>query len=80
MSVDEGEYWQTRSLDLLRQRMSAYDRLVAAVVGATKDSTDDGPPIVAEISNDARFDRLEAEGRKEFAAELEQMHQLRPIK
>jgi hypothetical protein len=70
---DEGEYWQTRSLDHLRQRVGIYDRLVAAVAGAMKDSTEEGTPLEAEIFNDARFERLEAEGREEFAAQLDQM-------
>jgi len=70
---DEGEYWQTRSLDNLRQRVGMYDRLVAAVAGAMKDSTEEGTPLKAEIFNDARFERLEAEGREEFAAQLDQM-------
>ncbi|MBI5385870.1 MAG: hypothetical protein HZA90_14425 [Verrucomicrobia bacterium] len=48
--------------------------MTAAFAGALKDATgEDGPPVQAEIFNDARFERLEAEGRAEFAAQLEQI-------
>lgn len=71
---DEGEYWQTRSLEELRRRVAVYDRLVAAVAGAIKDSTDAGSPTIrAEIFDDARFERLEAEGRAEFATQIEEL-------
>ena len=70
---DEGEYWQTRSLDQLRRRIAVYDRLVAAVAGAIKDSAEDGVlPVKGEIFNDSRFERLEAEGRAQFSAQIEE--------
>ena len=79
---DEGEYWQTRSLDQLRQRVAVYDRLVAAVAGAMKDSAEEvGPPVDAEIFDDARFERLEAEGRAQFAAQIEEAQRIiKPLK
>lgn len=59
------------------QRLGAYDRLVAAVAGALKDEFGEGGPSVrAEIFDDGRFERLEAEGRAEFAAKLEEMQKL----
>lgn len=70
---DEGEYWQTRSLQQLRRRVAMYDRLVAAVAGAIKD---EGQQVKAEIFSDARFERLEAEGRAEFAAPIEELRRL----
>lgn len=71
---DEGEYWQTRSLDRLRQRLGTYDRMIAAFAGAMKDAAgDDGPPVTAEIFDDARFEQLEAEGRAEFGIQLNQV-------
>ena len=75
--ADEGEYWETRSLERLRQRLATYDRLVAAVAGALMDDLGKGKPGVrAEIFQDTRFERLEAEGRDEFAAKIEEMQKL----
>jgi hypothetical protein len=74
---DEGEYWQTRSLDRLRQRLGTYDRMVAAVAGVLRDAADEsGPGVQAEIFSDARFERLEAEGRAEFAPKVEAVKRL----
>ncbi len=71
--LDEGEFWETRSVERLRERLGTYDRLVAAIAGSLKDSLGKGPKgVQAEIFNDARFERLEAEGRAEFAAKIEE--------
>ncbi len=75
--TDEGEFWETRSVEHLRERLGTYDRLMAAVAGALKDDTGKGgPKVTAEILNDTRFERLEAEGRAEFAAKIEEMQKL----
>jgi len=75
--MDEGEFWETRSLERLRQRLATYDRLVAAVAGMLMDDLGKGEAgVQAEIFNDARFERLEAEGRAEFAAKIEEMRKL----
>src|SRR5688572_23636933 len=37
---DEGQYWESRSTDRLRQKLGTYDRLVAAVAGAINDEAD----------------------------------------
>ncbi len=64
---DEGEFWETRSVERLKERLGAYDRLVAAVAGALKDEFGEGGPSVrAQIFDDGRFERLEAEGRAEL--------------
>ena len=56
---------------------SAYDRLVAGVAGALKDSTEGSSSgVQAEIFDDARFERLEAEGRREFADQIAQLRKL----
>jgi len=61
----------------LKQRISTYDRATAAVAGALKDETGEGdPPVKAEIFSDAQFERLEAEGRQEFAAQIERLRGL----
>jgi hypothetical protein len=75
--TDEGEYWETRSLERLRQRLATYDRLVAAVAGTLTDDLGKGEAgVQAEIFNHAHFERLEAEGRAEFAAKIEEMRKL----
>jgi hypothetical protein len=71
---DEGEYWQTRSLEQLRRRVATYDRLVAGVAGSLKDEADShGSAVQAKIFNDQRFELLEAEGRIEFAGQLDEL-------
>jgi hypothetical protein len=71
---DEGEFWETRSARRLRERLRLYDRLVAAVAGALKDDRDKGSKGVrAEIFNDPRFERLEAEGCAEFNAKIAEL-------
>jgi len=75
--TDEGEYWETRSLERLRQRLGTHDRLVAAVAGALADDLGRGKSgVQGEIFNDARFERLEAEGRAEFAAKIEELRRV----
>lgn len=69
--MDEGEFWESRSVSRLREQLGTYDRLVAAVAGAVKDDLGGAAKgVQAEIFNDARFERLEAEGRAEFAAKI----------
>ena len=75
--VDEGEFWETRSLERLRERLGTYDRLVAARAGALQDTLGKGPKgVLAEIFDDLRFERLEAEGRAEFAAKIEEARRI----
>lgn len=75
--LDEGEFWETRSVERLRERLATYDRLVAGMAGALKDSLGKGPKgVQAEIFNDTRFERLEAEGRAEFAAKIEEARRI----
>jgi hypothetical protein len=75
--MDEGEFWETRSLERLRQRLATYDRLVAAVAGTLMDDLGKGEAgVQAEIFDNARFERLEAEGRAEFASQLAALRQL----
>jgi len=74
---DEGEFWQNRSVEQLKKRIGTYDRLIASVAGALKDSTEGSSSSVqAEIFDDARFERLEAEGRREFADQIVQLRKL----
>jgi hypothetical protein len=72
---DEGEFWLTRSSERLRERLGTYDRMVAAMAGALADDLGK-ESVKGEIFNDVRFERLEAEGRAEFAAKIEQARKL----
>jgi hypothetical protein len=74
--TDEGEYWQTRSEEKLRNKLRQYDGLVAAVGGMLKDaSADDGNGLSVEspIFDYAHFERLEHEGRREFGGQIGQL-------
>ncbi len=71
---DEGEFWETRSVERLRHRLGVYDQLVAAVAGVISDeSAEANRKITAEIFDDIRFERLEAEGRAQFARQLAEL-------
>ena len=65
--TDEGELWETGSEEQLRHKLGNYDRLVAGFTGVLKDALG-GAAIVAPIVADARFERLEAEGRQQHEA------------
>jgi len=74
--TDEGEYWQTRSEEKLRNKLQQYDGLMAAVGGMFKDaSADDGNGLSVEspIFDYDHFERLEHEGRREFGSQVEQL-------
>ena len=64
-------------MERLRERLGTYDRLVAGMAGALKDSLGKGPKgVQAEIFNDARFEQLEAEGRTELGAKIEEARKI----
>lgn len=68
--LDEGGYWETRDEKKLRASWECYDGLVAAVAGILKDAADvsgSGNSIESPIFARNDFERLEAEGRREFA-------------
>ena len=70
---DEGGYWETRSEHQLRTVLQQYDGLVAAFAGAMKDAAhDSGQAHTVESPIFARkdFERLEAEGWRDFARPL----------
>jgi len=74
---DEGEYWQTRSEEKLRSWLNRYDGLVAAVAGTLKDAADktgEKHSIESPIFARKDFERLEAEGQREFGRQLNQLH------
>jgi hypothetical protein len=70
---DEGGYWETRDEKKLRSNLERYDGLVAAVAGIMKDAADtsgESHSIKSPIFARNDFERLEAEGRREFARQL----------
>ena len=74
--TDEGEYWQTRSEEKLRNKLQQYDGLVAAVGGMLKDMPNDSGgslSVESPIFDYANFERLEHEGRLEFGRQVEQL-------
>ena len=73
--TDESEYWQTRSEEKLQAMAKRYDGLVAAVAGTLKDAadkTDQKLSIESPIFARKDFERLEAEGQREFGRQLAQ--------
>ena len=73
---DEGEYWQTRSETKLRDILSRYDGLMAVVAGAFKDAADEtstGYSVESPILARKDFEKLEAEGWREFGRQLPQL-------
>ncbi len=74
--TDEGEYWQTRSEEKLRNKLRQYDGLVAALSGMMKDAAADsgsGLSVESPIFDYAHFERLEHEGRQEFVGQMAQL-------
>jgi hypothetical protein len=69
---DEGGYWPRRNLATLRQRLDQMNGLVAALAGAVKDAAEDegGAPVQSPIFAHPQFERLEAEGAANTAANL----------
>jgi hypothetical protein len=77
--TDEGEYWQTRSEEKLRNKLQQYDGLVAVVAGTLKDAadeTDEKHSIESPIFARKDFERLEAEGQREFGRQMAQFSRM----
>ncbi|MBI5772340.1 MAG: hypothetical protein HZA89_01185 [Verrucomicrobia bacterium] len=78
---DEGGYWETRSEQKLRGMVERYDGLIAAVAGAFKDAADESasrPAVESPIFARKDFERLEAEGRREFGKDMNAIRGLMP--
>jgi hypothetical protein len=70
---DEGGYWETRCEKKLQSVLKNYDRLVAALAGACKDAAENagsGRSVESPVFARKDFERLEAEGWREFARQL----------
>jgi hypothetical protein len=64
---DDGEYWQDRDPAALHQKIDHWNRLIAAFTGKLKDAIGDKPgAVVAPITEDPSFERMEAEGQHLF--------------
>ena len=66
---DEGDFWETRSLERLTKEIGKQSVMLAGFLGALKDAvgqTSDGAGTVeASIGGYPNFEHLEAEGRYE---------------
>jgi hypothetical protein len=73
---DEGGYWETGSEKKLRDKLQGYNGLVAALAGAFKDAGEasgKGGSIESPIFAHGDFERLEAQGWREFGKRLAQL-------
>ena len=72
---DDGDYWETRSVDVLIKNLHRNDSIVAAFVGGIRDAiegSDSGGAFVAPITNAPDFEQLEAEGIAQIGGEFPQ--------
>lgn len=74
---DEGEFWETRSLERLSKEIDEQSAMLAGMFGALKDAmsqTSDGAGAVqAPIADYPNFERLEAEGERLLPEQLKAM-------
>lgn len=73
---DEGGYWETRSERKLAATVGSYNGLIAAVAGALKDAADEngkGHSIESPILARKDFEKLEAEGWREFGDRIKEL-------
>jgi hypothetical protein len=73
---DDGEFWETRSVEKLRYWFDCYNGLMAVVGGASKDASDDGLSVESPIFDYQNFERLEHEGWQEFGAQVEHLRKM----
>ena len=71
---DEGDFWESRSIEKLRRRFDSYNGLVAAMSGVLRDA-DSGLSIESPIFDYQNFERLEHEGWQEFGGRIKQLHE-----
>ena len=72
--LDEGRLWDTGSESILREEIAKHDRMMAAVGGALKDiAGEQAKEIQGAIFSDPRFERLEAEGQREYSRQLRRL-------
>ncbi|HVM50989.1 MAG TPA: hypothetical protein VMU04_23375 [Candidatus Acidoferrum sp.] len=69
---DESDYWESRSVEKLRESLGSYNGFVAAMGGMLKDA-EEGSSVRAPIFTYQHFERLEHEGWRRFGARLERL-------
>jgi hypothetical protein len=67
---DEGEFWETRSLDRLTKEIGEQSAMLAGFLGALKDAVGIVEAPIAEYPN---FEHLEAEGQRLLPEQLKTM-------
>jgi hypothetical protein len=73
---DEGELWETGSLERLRHNLGEYDQSMAAFAGALKDAGVLGTNATCPILAHPQFESLEAAGQVRHAAAVAKTAQL----
>ena len=71
---DEGDFWETRSLDRLTKEIGEQSAMLASVLGVLKDAVGQAPggagTVEAPIAGYPNFEHLEAEGQRLLPEQL----------
>jgi hypothetical protein len=74
---DEGDFWETRSLERLTKEIGDQSAMLAGFLGALKDAMGQAPggagTVEAPIAGYPNFEHLEAEGQRLLPEELKMM-------
>jgi hypothetical protein len=73
---DEGDFWETRSLDRLTKEVGDQSAMLAGFLGALKDAMGQAPgagTVEAPIAEYPNFEHLEAEGQRLLPEQLKTM-------
>jgi len=74
---DEGDFWETRSLDRLTKEVGEQSAMLAGFLGALKDAMGQAPggadTVEAPIAGYPNFEHLEAEGQRLLPEQLKMM-------
>lgn len=74
---DEGEFWETRSLERLTEEISEQSAMLAGFLGVLKDAAGQAPggssAVEAPIAGYPNFEHLEAEGQRLLPEQLKEM-------
>ena len=74
---DEGEFWETRSLERLTQEVGEQSAMIAGLLGQLQDAWGaTGGTIEAPIRDFPNFEHLEAEGQKHLPALLKALAEI----
>jgi len=74
---DEGDFWETRSLERLTKEIGDQSAMLAGFLGALKDAMGQAPggagTLEAPIAAYPNFEHLEAEGQRLLPEQLKEM-------